>query len=595
MNDRGNQNNSNREKQSILLNGIPASPGIVIGEAYVLSTQNPRILRKEILRGDIEREVCRFNDAINLTRNQILELKEKLRQKVGIEEARIFDSHLLVLEDALAIDKTVEIIRNEKVSAEYAFTTAISEVIDALMEVKDIYLRERAADIRDVKTRIINNLFGYGDYEELSELKKRCVIVANELSPSMTARADRHQLLGIVTDVSGTTSHAAILAQSFEIPAVVGLGQSTHHIKSGDQVIVDGTTGTVIVKPSSTEIEEYEDRIRRFREFEDELATLKDLPATTVDGYKIALAANMEFPEEIVSVVSHGAEGIGLFRTEYLYMTSGELPTEEEQFLIFKRVLEGVAPNPAVIRTFDVGADKRSDLFEIPWEKNPFLGWRGIRLALGNEEIFRIHLRALLRASPYGNLHLMFPMISSISELKSIYELLESVEEELKGEGHEIDPHYQRGIMIETPSSVFITDHLAEEVDFFSIGTNDMIQYLLAVDRGNERVAYLYDPFHPAVIRSIREVVIEAKNHGKWVGVCGEMAGDPSTALLLIGLGIDELSTSPILVPKIKQLIRSITINQARELAGEVMKMKTSEEIRNRYEDLVRELLKDTF
>ena len=578
-----------REGNSIVLNGIPASPGIVIGEAYVISPIEPMILKKEVLKVNIEREIRRFKDAIEQTRVQILEIKHRLQQKFGEEKARIFDSHLLVLEDVLAIDKTIEMIRKERVSAEYAFSTAISDVINALMEVEDNYLRERAGDIRDIKMRIINNLQGYGAYNELSDLKKRCVIVATELSPSMTARANRHQLLGIVTDLSGTTSHAAILAQSFEIPAVVGLGNSTYHIQTGDEVIVDGTTGVVVVKPTAQDTEEYKDRIRRFREFEEELATLRDLPATTVDGYKIALAANMEFPDELLSVISHGAEGIGLFRTEYLFMTRGDLPTEEEQFQIYKDVLEGVKPGPAVIRTFDVGADKYSDLFEIPIEKNPFLGWRGVRLALGNEGIFMTHLRALLRASPYGNLHLMFPMVTSLSELRSLYSLLDRAEEELNGEGYDISPSYQKGIMIETPSSVVLADLLADEVDFFSIGTNDMIQYILAVDRGNERVAHLYDPFHPAVLRSIREVVKEAKNKGKWVGVCGEMAGQPATALLLIGLGVDELSTSPILVPKIKRLIRSIAIGEARDMAEEALKIKTAEEIRSRYEGFIRD------
>jgi phosphotransferase system enzyme I (PtsI) len=583
------------DKISVTLSGIPASPGIVIGEAYVISPVESTILRKKIQRGNVEREICRFKVAIEQTRDQIMEMKQRLQQIFGEEEARIFDSHLLFLEDVLAIDKTVEIIRKEKVSAEYAFSTAISIVIDALMEVEDNYFRERAGDIRDVKMRIINNLKGYGDQHELSDLRKRCIIVATELSPSMTARADRHQLLGIVTDLSGTTSHAAILAQSFEIPAVVGLGNSTQHIQTGDEVIVDGTTGAVIVKPTTEEIEKYQDRIRRFREFEEELALLRDLPAITIDGYKIVLAANMEFPDELLSVISHGAEGIGLFRTEYLFMTRKELLTEDEQFQIYKDILEGVKPGPAVIRTFDVGADKSSDLFEIPNEKNPFLGWRGVRLALGNEEIFMVHLRALLRASPYGSLHLMFPMISSLSELRSIYSLLDRAEEELKNEGHDVSPSYQKGIMIETPSSVILADLLADEVDFFSIGTNDMIQYMLAVDRGNERVAHLYDPFHPAILRSIREVVVKAKNKGKWVGVCGEMAGHPATALLLVGLGVDELSTSPILVPKIKRLIRGITISEAREMAEEALELKTAGEIQSRFERFVSERFEDLF
>ena len=578
-----------REKREIILRGIPASPGIVIGEAYLISPMEPRILRKKILRGDVEREICRFREAIAQTREQILEMKERLKEKIGEEKARILDAHLLILDDVLAIDKTIEIVRSEKVSAEYAFSRVISEVIETILEVEDRYLRERADDIKDVKMRVIHNLLGYKDYHGLSDLKKRCVIIAKELSPSMTARANRHQLLGIATDLSGTTSHAAILAQAFEIPAVVGLSEVTSYIESGDLVILDGTEGDVVVNPSPETIERYQDRIRLLREFEDELALLRDLPATTIDGYKIALAANMEFPDELLSVVSHGAEGIGLFRTEYIFLTRKELPTEEEQFEIFKRVLEGVKPGPAVIRTFDVGADKHSDLFEIPEEKNPFLGWRGVRLALGNEGIFKTHLRALLRSSPFGNLHLMFPMICSISELRDLYALLDRIEDELKADGYEVNPNYKRGIMIETPSSVMVADLLADEVDFFSIGTNDLIQYMLAVDRGNERVAHLYDPFHPAVIRSIRDVVREAKNKGKWVGVCGEMAGYPPTAFLLIGLGVDELSTSPILVPKIKRLIRSVTIAEARDLAQKALNLKTADEIRALFEGFIRD------
>jgi phosphotransferase system enzyme I (PtsI) len=575
--------------RSIRLNGFPASPGIVIGEAFVIPHADPKIPRKEIFRGDVEREVCRFRDAIERTRAQILEMKERLVPKLGEAKARIFDSHLLILDDVLAIERTLEMIRTERVSAEYAFSTAISEVVDTLMEVEDAYLRERAGDIKDVRNRILHNLSGYGESPALHDLKKRCVVVAHELSPSMTARSDRHQLLGIVTDLSGTTSHAAILAQSFEIPAVVGLGDSTVHIDTGDRVIVDGTSGIVIVRPTDREIEEYEDRIRRFREFEDELALLKDLPASTVDGYRIALSANMEFPEELLSVISHGAGGVGLFRTEYLFLTRRKLPSEEEQFLIFRDILEGLRPKPVVIRTFDIGADKHSDLFDIPEEKNPFLGWRGVRLALDSEEIFVTHLRALLRASPHGNLHLMFPMVSSVEELRNLYAFLERVEDDLRREGHEIDPHYRKGIMIETPSSVVLADLLADEVDFFSIGTNDLIQYLLAVDRGNERVSHMYEPFHPAVVRSIRDVLAQAKSRQKWVGVCGEMAGHPPTALLLIGLGVDELSTSPILVPKIKRLIRNITISEARELAGRALEMGTAAEIRDLFESFVRE------
>jgi phosphotransferase system enzyme I (PtsI) len=551
-----------KDQQSIILHGLPASPGIVIGEAYVITPIEPKIVRREILRGDVEREICRFKEAIEQTRAQIMEMKGGLERKLGEKKARIFDSHLLILEDVLAFDRTIEMIRNENVTAEYAFSRAMSEVIEALMDVESRYLRDRVGDLKDVQNRIIHNLSGFGKRIGLKDLKKRCVIVAHELSPSMTARADRHQLLGIVTDLSGTTSHAAILAQAFEIPAVVGLEDSTDY---------------------------------RFREIEDELARLRDLPATTIDGYRIVLAANIEFPEEILSVRSHGAGGVGLFRTEYLFLTRKTLPTEEEQFTIYRDILEGIKPAPVVIRTFDVGADKRSDLFDIPHEKNPFLGWRGVRLALDSVDIFITHLRALLRASPFGNLHIMFPMVNSIEELRRLYALLQRVEEDLRREGHEVNSEYQRGIMIETPASVLLADLLADEVDFFSIGTNDLIQYLLAVDRGNERVAHLYDPFHPAVIRSIQDVLKQAKNRRKWVGVCGEMAGHSPTALLLIGLGIDELSTSPILVPKIKRLVRGITITEARDLSRESLKLKTAEEIRSVFESFIRDRFGEVF
>jgi phosphotransferase system enzyme I (PtsI) len=583
------------ENNSITLNGIAASPGIVIGEAYVISPMEQGISQKNIRPEDVEEEIGRFKEAIKKTRDQLQEVKNRLHQKFGTRMSRIFDSHLLILEDVLAVEKTVESVRTDKVSAEYAFTRAISEVIDTLMEVEDDYLRERVSDIKDVKMRVINNLLGFEEPLGLNKLKKRCVIIAHELSPSMTARADRHQLLGIVTDLSGTTSHAAILAQSFEIPAVIGLGNSTYHIKTGDTVIVDGMSGVVLVNPTVDEKKEYQNRIRRVREFEEELALLRDLPSNTIDGYKIVLAANMEFPDELLSVMSHGAEGIGLFRTEYLFLTRGDLPSEDEQFRIFKTILQGIKPDPVVIRTFDIGADKRSNLFEIPNEKNPFLGWRGVRLALDNEEIFLTHLRAMLRASPYGNLHIMFPMVTSLQELKDLFTLLDRVEEDLKSEGHKINPGYQRGVMIETPSSVFVADNLADEVDFLSLGTNDLIQYLLAVDRGNERVAHMYDPFDPAVVRSIRDVVEKAKSKGKWVGVCGEMAGNSLSAALLIGLGIDELSTSPIQVPKIKRLIRNITISEARDLAGKVLKMKTSGEIHAICEKFVGERLEDAY
>lgn len=558
--------------------GNPASPGIVIGEAFVITTPMKEIPLKTIPETEIAREVSRFRKALKKTRQNVLASQKSITKKLGKESGRIFDAHLLILEDDIVIEETVKRIKNEQVSADYAFFKTVSDYLVTLREVNDDYLREREADIRDVKRRVITNLKGIGD-TSIPQLNKRVILIAHELTPSMTAGLTRNKVIGVATDVSGRTSHAVIFARSLEIPSVVGLGDVTQYVNTGDRVILDGIAGVVINNPGEEEIEKYKEKVRQFREFEEELSHIQDLPAMTVDGYTVHLSANIEIPLEIKSVITHGAKGVGLFRTEFLFLDREDEPGEEEQYEIYSEVLKKLAPYPVVIRTFDLGGDKYINFLESPEEMNPYLGWRAIRISLECESIFRTQLRAILRSSVHGNLRVMFPMISCVEELEQALDILKDEERKLREEGVEVDEGYETGIMIEIPAAAMIADILAKKVDFFSIGTNDLIQYAMAADRDNARVAHLYQSFHPGVIRLVKKTIDAAKENGIWVATCGEMGGNPLGAVLLVGLGIDELSVSPVMAPEVKTIIRAISLKDAQDIAASALKARTQDEV----------------
>ncbi|MFZ5802165.1 MAG: phosphoenolpyruvate--protein phosphotransferase [Candidatus Omnitrophota bacterium] len=570
--------------------GIPVSPGFTIGKALVYHSEDLfSVPFRAVEPDELSNEIARFEDAITRTRAEIIGIRKKLAIQMGREHSEIFNAHLLILEDRTLIEDVIAEVKKRRVTADYAFSLVVRRYVEAFSKVDDEYLKERVSDIKDVSKRILQNLVG-GDREKLDRLDEDIVLIAHDLSPSDTASMDKQRVLGFVTEIGGPTSHTAILGRSFEIPAVVGLEGITRMVRTGDLVIVDGTHGVVIVDPDEKVIEEYTQQERRFTELISELDKLRNLPAETKDGRKITLAANIEFHDEIPSVISHGAEGIGLYRTEYFYMNRSDLPAEEEQYQAYRQVAEKMAPNPVIIRTLDLGGDKFLSSLEIPHEMNPYLGWRAIRFCLARTDIFKAQLRAILRASAHGNIKIMYPMISNVEELRKANGIVDECRAELTKEGVSFDPFLEVGAMIEIPSAALTSDILAQEVQFFSIGTNDLIQYALAVDRGNEKIAYLYDPVHPAILKLIKMVVDNGHQAGRWVGCCGEMSAHPVTALLLLGLGIDEISTSPIILPRVKQTIRAFSYEESKSVALEAMKFHTGQEVEAFVTSKIREI-----
>lgn len=563
------------------LKGIGVSPGVVIGKVKLVRPDEIVVPRSEVKVSEIPNEIARFEDALTKTRAELLGIRRKISQEIGRDHSDIFNAHLLILEDRTLIEDVINLIRTEKVTTDYAFSVVLQRYFHAFSQIDDEYLRERIADIRDIGRRVIHHLTSQ-ERESLSDLREQVVIVSHDLSPSDTATMDRRNVIGFATDIGGPTSHTAIMARSMEIPAVVGLERVSREVASDDKLIIDGTHGLIIINPDETTIEKYLSEGKKFVAYILELEKLRNLPAETKDKRRIELAANIEFPDEIPSVISHGAEGIGLYRTEYFYLNRADLPTEEEQFLAYKKVAEEIKPHSVVIRTLDLGGDKFLSSLELPREMNPFLGWRAIRFCLTRVDIFKIQLRAILRASAFGKLKMMYPMISNLEELKQANQILGEMREELKREGIAFDPEMQVGAMIEIPSAALTSDALAKEVDFFSIGSNDLIQYALAVDRVNEKIAYLYQPTHPAILRLIQQTIKSAHDNKIWVGTCGEMSGDPISSLLLVGMEIDELSTSPFVLPKIKKAIRLVSFKELKLIADKaVTDLHTAENIRN--------------
>ncbi len=577
------------------IQGIPVSPGVSIGIAHVLRSEDFfSVAKLTIPPQDIPKEIVRFEDILIKTRSELFAIRKKIAQELGHEHSDIFSAHLLILEDRTLIEDVLSKIKEERVSTEYAFSIVIQRYFHAFAQINDEYLKERVADIRDVGRRILLNLRGENQ-DSLVHLKEEVIVIAHDLSPSETATMDRKHVIAFATEIGGPTSHTAIMARSMEIPAVVGLDRISHEVANGDLIVIDGNRGIVIINPDRETIERYAHEETRFVELISELDKLKMLPAETLDGYKIQLMANIEFPDEIPSIMAHGSEGIGLYRTEYFYMNRADLPTEEEQFQAYKKVAEQLNPKPVVVRTLDLGGDKFLSSLDLPHEMNPFMGWRAIRFCLTRVDIFKTQLRAIMRASVYGKLKLMYPMISNYTELIQANKVLEEVKAELAEKKIDFDSKVEVGAMIEIPSAAIISDILARAVDFFSIGTNDLIQYSLAVDRVNEKIAYLYEPTHPAILKLIHQTISNAKKAGIWTSVCGEMGGDPAMALLLLGFGINQLSMSSFALPKVKKVIRSVTLKQAQDIAMRALEFTTGEEIRKFSETKLKSIVPELY
>ena len=582
-------------KFELKLRGIPVSEGVSRGRVVVLNRDRIIPAKTNFKTLNQADEEARFQAALDKTRQQILEVQKRLHDEIGAKQSLIFDAHLLVLEDPVVLEEVKRKIRKEKVSSEYALYTASEKYAEALSAVEDSYLSERAADIRDVIQRALENLTGQSKQVGLSDLTEPCIVVANDLTPSDTAMLDPEKVLGFITAAGSKTSHTAILARSLQIPAVLGLGKEIDELKPGQSILLDGFNGFVVISPSDQVLFEYGQLVKRQNSIETSLDEIRTEAAKTLDGHSIILSANIERASDVQAVLKSGATGVGLFRTEFLFINRKDLPNEEEQFQAYKKVSESLTPEPVIIRTLDLGGDKLLSHVNVAAEMNPFLGWRAIRLCLQEKDLFRTQLRAILRASAFGDLKIMYPMVSGIDELDEANKILEECRKELREKGEEFSEDIEIGVMIETPSAAMISDKLAKRVQFFSIGTNDLIQYALAVDRLNEKIAHLYEPTHPGILRLIKTTVDAGKANGIWTGVCGEMASDLSMVPLLIGLGVEELSVASSMVPRVKMLIRNINISKAKELANFAINSDSPKETQRRAEELSKEAVPSFF
>ena len=567
------------------IKGIAASDGVAIARAYLLVEPDLSFDNNKV--SDVNAEVEKFQNAINTSKIELTKIRNNAEQNLGADKAAIFDAHLLVLDDPELIQPIEEKINNEQVNAPTALTEVTDQFITIFDSMDNEYMKERAADIRDVRKRVLANLLGV-ELPNPSMIDESVVIIGNDLTPSDTAQLNKEFVQGFVTNIGGRTSHSAIMSRSLEIPAVVGSKTITDEVNQGDMVIVDGLTGEVIVDPTSDEVIAYENKRERFFEDKKELQKLRDEETVTVDGVHAELAANIGTPNDLSGVIENGAEGIGLYRTEFLYMGRDQLPTEDEQFEAYKEVIQSMDGKRVVVRTLDIGGDKELPYLDLPDEMNPFLGYRAIRLCLDQPEIFRPQLRALLRASVYGKLNIMFPMVATIQEFRDAKAILLEEKENLTNEGVDVSDHIGIGIMVEIPSTAALADVFAKEVDFFSIGTNDLIQYTMAADRMSERVSYLYQPYNPAILRLVKQVIEASHKENKWTGMCGEMAGDETAIPILLGLGLDEFSMSASSVLKARRQIKGLSKNEMNELAERAIDCATTEEV----EALVREYSK---
>jgi phosphotransferase system enzyme I (PtsI) len=559
--------------------GIPASPGVVIGKVFLLNRESIEVAEEKIPENEVTKEILKFKKALNDTKEELLKTKEKVAKRIDPDHAKIFDAQIMILEDDLINNAVIEKIKGSRSNAEFVYKKVIEETIKTLSASRDEYLKERITDINAVASRLVYNLLGI-KHLTLESIVSPVILVARSLAPADVVHMRKESILGFATDMGGRTSHVAILAKSMEIPAVVGLRNFFDQVQDKQSIILDGSKGEMVVCPNEGTLREYEKRRKYILKKTAELAELKSLPAETLDGRKIELSANIELPIETGSALEYGAEGIGLFRTEYLYISKAGFPTEDEQYEAYIEVVERVHPKSVILRTFDLGGDKFGPHDGSLVEANPFLGWRAIRACLDLPEMFKVQLRAMLKASAKKSIKIMFPMISEVGELQKAKAILNEAKEELKRQKIPFDEKIPVGIMVEIPSAALAADSLAKECDFFSIGTNDLIQYTLAVDRGNEKIAHLYQGFHPAVLKLIKETIDAGHRNGIWVGLCGEMAADPLATTLLVGMGVDELSTSAMAIPEVKKIIRSIKFEEAKKHAEEVLKLSTIDEIK---------------
>jgi phosphotransferase system enzyme I (PtsI) len=574
-----------------LLKGIGASPGIAIGKVFLVDRDHLELSHYNIATSEeIEKEIERFKGAIAASRTQLLKAKKDINKKKFKEAQYIIDTHILLLQDKFLMENTIKAIKHEKTDAALALKKTIDGLRKHLANINDEYMQERTSDIDYIEQRILRNLAGIKS-DIITASKEKIIIVANDLSPADTVNLNVNEVLGFTLDCGGRTSHTAIIARALKIPAVVGLKDITSRVQTGDTMIIDGIHGVVIINPTPDKFLQYSQQKSQYDEFEMGLLKYRDLPAETCDGFRIKLLANIEIMEELPSVIDYGAEGIGLYRTEFLFLNRKDLPSEKEQFEIYKKVTEAIYPNPVTIRTLDIGGDKFMSQIDFAEEINPVMGLRAIRFCLKEIAIFKTQLRAILRASVYGKVRILFPMISGIEEVWQTKKILDEAKKELQAEMKTFDPDIEIGIMVEVPSAGTIADLLAKEVNFFSIGTNDLIQYTLAIDRVNEQVSYLYEPLHPAVLRLIRNIINAAHSNGLTVAMCGEMAGEPFYIPILLGLGIDELSMNIMALPRVKRILRSLHYKESKSITDDVFKLSTAQEI----EKLLKKTANKTF
>ena len=561
-----------------MITGIPASPGIVFGKALVLKEEKIVLDTQKISEDQVEAEVARFYAGREAAVEQLNSIHQRALKSLGEEKAAIFEGHLMILEDEELEEEIIDYLRSQKVNASVAASKIIDQQVEMLSEIDDEYLKERAGDIRDIGNRLIKNILGM-HIVDLGDITEESILVAYDLTPSETAQLNLEKVLGFITDIGGRTSHTSIMARSLELPAIVGTNDVTARVNTGDYLILDAVNNRVYVNPTQAEIDELKTLEAKLAEEKAELAKLKDLPAVTLDGHKVEVVANIGTIRDCEGAHRNGAEGVGLYRTEFPFMDRDQLPSEEEQFIAYKEVVEAMEGRLVVLRTMDIGGDKELPYLNLPKEMNPFLGWRAVRIALDRREILHAQLRAVLRASAFGKLAVMFPMIISVEEIRELKSVLETLKAELRAEGKAFDENIQVGVMVETPSAAVNAKFLAKEVDFFSIGTNDLTQYTLAVDRGNELISHLYNPMSPSVLGLIKQVIDASHAEGKWTGMCGELAGDERATLLLLGMGLDEFSMSAISVPRIKKLIRHVNYQEVKALADEALQKPTAAEI----------------
>ncbi|MDD7544220.1 phosphoenolpyruvate-protein phosphotransferase PtsI [Actinobacillus porcinus] len=571
-----------------MISGIPASPGIVFGKALVLKEEKIIIDNQKISEDQIDAEIARFYEGRTAAVAQLSSIRDRALKSLGEDKAAIFEGHLMILEDEELEEEIIGYIRSNKANAAAAASKIIDQQVEMLSEIDDEYLKERAGDIRDIGNRLLKNILGM-HIVDLGEINEEAILVAYDLTPSETAQLNLDKVLGFITDIGGRTSHTSIMARSLELPAIVGTNNVTEQVNTGDYLILDAVNNAVYVNPTREQIEKLKAQQVQLAEEKAELAKLKDLPALTLDGHRVDVVANIGTIRDCDGADRNGAEGVGLYRTEFLFMDRDSLPSEEEQFQAYKEVVEAMNGRIVVLRTMDIGGDKELPYLNLPKEMNPFLGWRAVRIAMDRREILHAQLRAVLRASAFGKLAVMFPMIISVEEIRELKSVIETLKQELRNEGKAFDENIQVGVMVETPSAAVNAKFLAKEVDFFSIGTNDLTQYTLAVDRGNEMISHLYNPMSPSVLGLIKQVIDASHAEGKWTGMCGELAGDERATLLLLGMGLDEFSMSAISVPRIKKLIRNVNYADAKALAEKALQVPTAAEI----EQLVDEFLKE--